>query len=179
MCSSSVAEATSAGSRSEESTEAVPAIAVEVSENPWPLVSPGSQLSLGSSVAVVIHPRRVCVYLDQVMFTRHSGLSGVKAMELWSRWFLAHLDRGTLCGDEETPKIEVLLPIGARGPVSESRPCAWVFFDLELLSRASGLCGRPLMSAWCTWWTLAEVRGEIWGGGTTIGLQLEDLTLDP
>ena len=179
MSLSSVADASPAGSRSHESTDEVPDIAVDVAENPWPLVSLGGEVSAGSSVSVLIHPRRVRVYLDQEMFNRHSGLPGVKAMQLWSRWFLEHHDRGTLCGDEETPKIEVLLPIGARGPVSESRPCAWVFFDLELLSRASGLCGRPLMSAWCTWWTLAEVRGEIWGGGTTIGLQLEDLTLDP
>lgn len=179
MSVSSAGDGSRAGSRSHESTDEVPAIAVDVAENPWPLVSLDAYVSPGSAVSVLIHPRRVRVYLDQEMFNRHSGLPGLKAMLVWSRWFLEHHDRGTLRGDDQTPKIEVLLPIGARRPVSESRPCVWVFFDFELFSRASGLGGHQLMSAWCTWWTLAEARGDIWGGGTTIGLQLEDLTLDP
>ena len=90
MSVSSAGDGSRAGSRSHESTDEVPAIAVDVAENPWPLVSLDAYVSPGSAVSVLIHPRRVRVYLDQEMFNRHSGLPGLKAMLVWSRWFLEH-----------------------------------------------------------------------------------------
>ena len=177
------------------------ACSVDVVGDARPLGSLSVDSSAESRVAVT-HPRRVWVWVDFDMYKRASGLPGVMLWISWSRWLLHHHSRGSLCGDDDTPKIAVELEVlreapgacrdasvtvssFARGegsaPVAASGPCVWLFFDFELFSRASGLRGRELQSAWARWWTLAEARGDIWGTAEvpTIGLELLEVPLDP
>ena len=180
----------------------VPACSVDVAGDARPLGSLSVDSSAESSRSAVTHPRRVWVWVDFEMYKRASGLPGVMLWISWSRWLLHHHSRGSLCGDDDTPKIAVELevlreaPVACRdasvtvssfargegsAPVAASGPCVWLFFDFELFSRASGLRGRELQSAWARWWTLAEARGDIWGTADvpTIGLELLEVPLDP